>query len=160
MCPSYIRKNLFTTLLLVLPLTVNAQESRLASLPDKVKINILKRHPTAIDLHAVGNEIHFSHYLLEVAYKVEGNDTEVLDLFSEDGKLFANELTVENLNDAPHLVKETLENNVPGYKIIKAELVGNPNGLGEEYELYLLVGDEIMKVSINQKGNIVQSGHS
>lgn len=103
MCPSYIRKNLFTTLLLVLPLTVNAQESRLASLPDKVKINILKRHPTAIDLRAVGNEIHFSHYLLEVAYKVEGNDTEVLDLFSEDGKLFANELTVENLNDAPHL---------------------------------------------------------
>jgi hypothetical protein len=74
MCPSYIRNNLFTTLLLVLPLTVNAQESRLASLPDKVKINILKRHPTAIDLRAVGNEIHFSHYLLEVAYKVEGND--------------------------------------------------------------------------------------
>lgn len=96
-------------LLLVLTATVNAQPSRKVGIPDQIKTNILMWHPTAIDLHA-GHEIHFSHYLLAVVYKEKGSETEISELFSEDGSLFANELTVENVNTAPVAVKEALQN--------------------------------------------------
>ncbi|WP_333872978.1 hypothetical protein [Methylobacter sp.] len=141
-----------TLLLSAIAVTVNAQQSTKAGVPEKVKADILKRHPTAQDLQA-SHEVHFGQDLLEVAFKEEGKEPK-LELFKTNGNLFTDELLLEDLNEAPPAVKEVLEKSFPGYELKKAELIANPNGAGEEYEMYLVVGDVNWKVSINEKGNI------
>lgn len=139
-------------LLSAIALTVNAQQSINISIPEKVEADILKRHPTAQDLEA-SHEVHFGYDLLEVTFKEEGK-TPILELFNADDTLFTDELLLDNLQEAPPEVKETLDKNFPGYKLKKAEVIANPYGVGEEYEIYLIVGDVNWKVSVNEKGNI------
>ncbi|MGZ4970035.1 MAG: hypothetical protein ACXV8O_04580 [Methylobacter sp.] len=141
-----------TLLLSAIALTVNAQQSTNADIPEKVKADILQRHPTARDFQA-GHEVHFGQDLLEVAFKEEGKEPK-LELFKSNGNLFTDELPLEDLNEAPAAVKEALEKSFPGYKLKKAELIANPNGVGEEYEMYLIVGDVNWKVSVNEKGKL------
>lgn len=132
--------------------TGNAEQSTDVSIPEKVKADIIKRHPKAHDLQG-SHETHFGHELLEVTFKEEGKEPK-LELFNADGKLFTDELPLDSLNEAPPVVKEALEKNFSGYELKKAELIANPNGPGEEYEMYLSVGSVNWKVSINEKGNI------
>jgi hypothetical protein len=139
-------------LLSTIALTANALQSTNVSIPEKVKSDILTRHPKAQDLQA-SYETHFGQNLLEVAFKEEGKEPK-LELFKTNGALFTDELPLEDLNEAPPAVKEALEKNFPGYELKKAELIANPNGAGEEYEMYLVVGDVYWKVSVNEKGNI------
>jgi len=141
-----------TLLLSGLACTVNAEQSAEVSIPEKVKADILKRHPNADDLQA-SHEIHFDHDLLEVSYKEDGKEPK-LELFKADGKLFTDELPLDDLNEAPPAVKEALAKNFPGYALKKAELIVNPNGIGEEYEIYLVVGGVNWKFSIDEKGGI------
>jgi hypothetical protein len=124
-----------------------------AEIPDKVRADILKRHPTAQDFQAA-YETHYQRRLLEVSFKEEANDNPTLELFREDGKLFTNELPLFDLTEAPQAVKDSLETNFPSYQLKKAELIVNPNGVGEEYEVYMLVGGANWKISVNEKGKI------
>ncbi len=154
----YIKATYTIILLFVLTAAVNAQPSRNFSIPEPIKSNILNRHPTAIDFHS-GHEIYFSHYLLEVVYKEKGSKTEISELFSEDGKLFANEITAENQNAAPAVVKEALQNSFQVYALKKVELIGNPDGLDKADETYLLVGNVSWKGAMYQKGNRLERVH-
>ena len=147
-----ITTTLGALLLSAVAFTVSAEQSAEISIPEKVKADIIKRHPTAHDLQA-SHENHFGHKLLEVTFKEDDKDTK-LELFKADGNLFTDELPLDSLNEAPPAVKEALEKSFPGYELKKAELIANPNGPGEEYELYLVVGGVNWKVSINEKGNI------
>ncbi len=151
-----MRHTIITTLvafiLSVFTYTANAQQSVNVDIPKKVKADILKRHPKAQDLEA-SNEVHFGQNLLEVTFKEEGSKIPDFELFKENGDLFTNELFLDDLNEAP-TIKEALEKNFPGYELKKAALIVNPNGVGEEYEIYLTVGGVNWKVSFNQKGNI------
>lgn len=61
---------------------------------------------------------------------------------------------MDGLDEAPPVVKEVLEKDFPGYELKKAELITNPNGVGEEYEVYLVAGGVNWKASINEKGKI------
>ncbi|QWF72346.1 hypothetical protein KEF85_07840 [Methylomonas paludis] len=124
------------------------------SIPDKVKANILKRHPKAQDFQA-SHENHFNQRLLEVTYKEEGSEEPILELFRADGHLFTNEVPLVGIGEAPPEVKQALETNFPGYVLKKVEMAGNPNGIGEEYEINLQVGGSNWKVSINDKGEIL-----
>lgn len=146
-----------TLLLSAVAFTGNAQQSADVSIPEKVKADIIKRHPKAHDLQA-SHETHFGHDLLEVTFKEDDKESK-LELFEADGKLFTDELPLDDLNEAPPAVKEALEKNFPGYELKKAELIVNPNGVGEEYEIYLVVGDVHWKVSINEKGNVEGKDH-
>lgn len=141
-----------TLLLSAAAFTVNAEQSTNVDIPEKVKVDIIKRHPKAHDLQA-SHEIHFGHHLLEVTFKEDDKESK-LELFKADGKLFTDELPLDDLNEAPPAVKEALEKNFPGYELKKAELIVNPNGVGEEYEIYLVAGGVNWKVSVNEKGNI------
>jgi hypothetical protein len=132
--------------------TVNAEQSANVDIPEKVKEDVIKRHPKAHDLQG-SHESHFGHKLLEVTFKEDDKEPK-FELFKADGKLFTDELPLDSLNEAPPAVKEALEKSFPGYVLKKAELIANPNGPGEEYELYLVVGDVNWKVSIDEKGNI------
>lgn len=123
------------------------------TIPEKVRADILKRHPKALDLQA-SHEIHFKRKLLEVSFKEEGNPDQLLELFREDGHLFSNELLMDDLSEAPPAIKTTLEQQFAGYTLKKAEMIANPNGTGEEYEIYLQVGSVNWKLSLTEKGEI------
>jgi hypothetical protein len=121
--------------------------------PEKIKADILKRYPKAIDMQA-SHEIHFKRPLLEVSFKVEGSEEPILELFRDDGHLFTNEMRLDDLSEAPPEVKQALEKEFPGYALKKAEMIGNPNGVGEEYEVYLVAGGANWKVSVTENGQI------
>jgi len=136
-------------------LTVSAAvQAATVNIPEKVKADILKRHPNAQDLQA-SPEIHFQRKLLEVSFKVEGEEKPLMELFREDGHLFTNELPVDDISEASSVVRESLDVNFPNHQIKKIEMIANPNGVGEEYEIYLQSGGANWKVSVNQKGEIV-----
>jgi len=132
-----------------------AQQPAVVNIPEKVKADILKRHPNAQDFQA-SHEIHYKRHLLEVSFKVEGDDQPVLELFREDGNLFTNELQLDDISEAAAPVKEALQSNFPGYTLKKAEMIANPYGVGEEYEVYLVAGGANWKVSVTDKGEIVE----
>ncbi|MDX8126490.1 hypothetical protein ACH5Y9_13785 [Methylomonas sp. BW4-1] len=132
--------------------TAQAQDSASVAIPDKVRANILKRHPQAQDLKAT-QETHFGQQLLEVSFK-DTEDELKHELFRTDGALFANEILLDNGLEISPDVTKVLADNFPGYKLHKAELVINPNGVGEEYELFIEVGGSKWKVAVNDKGKI------
>jgi len=132
--------------------TAQAQDSASVAIPDKVRANILKRHPQAQDLKAT-QETHFGQQLLEVSFK-DTEDELKHELFRTDGALFANEILLDNGLEISPDVTNVLADNFPGYKLHKAELVINPNGVGEEYELFIEVGGSKWKVAVNDKGKI------
>ncbi|MCQ8119453.1 hypothetical protein [Methylomonas rosea] len=132
--------------------TAQAQETGNVAVPDKVRANILKRHPQAQDLKAT-HETHFGQQVLEVSFKDVEDETKH-ELFRTDGALFANEILLANGLEISPDVTKVLADNFPGYKLHKAELVINPNGVGEEYELFIEVGGSKWKVAVNDKGQI------
>ncbi|AMK75655.1 MULTISPECIES: hypothetical protein [Methylomonas] len=132
--------------------TAQAQETGNVTVPDKVRANILKRHPQAQDFKAT-HETHFGQQVLEVSFK-DLEDEIKHELFRTDGALFANEILLANGLEISPDVTKVLADNFPGYKLHKAELVINPNGVGEEYELFIEVGGSKWKVAVNDKGKI------
>lgn len=128
-----------------------AESAATAEIPQKARENLLKRHPQAQDLRA-SHETHFGNKLLEISFK-EGDQT-LLELYRSNGALFTNEMPVEDSLLIPPTVVATLTKQFPDYQYKKAELIANPNGAGEEYEIYLTLNDVNWKVTIDDKGNI------
>lgn len=152
-----MRKSFLPLLSLIvfsLTFTVNAESVKPGDIPEKVVASIMKRHPKAQDLQA-SHEQHFGKKLLEISFKDENNQP-VLELFTPEGHLFTSELAIESLNELSPLVIEALNRDFPHYSIRKAEMVGNPNGVGEEYEVYISADNINWKVSIDDHGKIIQ----
>ncbi len=133
--------------------SVQAAESGTVAIPDKVRASILKRHPQAQDLQA-SHETHFGQQLIEVRFK-DAEDDLKHELFRADGALFANEILLANGLEISPEVTKVLAANFAGYRLEKAELVINPNGVGEEYELYIAIDGVKWKVAINDKGTVL-----
>ncbi len=147
--------SLTTVLFLAVASISFAEQLVSVDIPDNVKTEVLRRHPKAQNLEAI-NVFHFGQDLLEVTFKEEGSTEMLVELFKTNGKFFTNELLIDDLNAISSTAKESLAKNFAGYKLIKAELITNPNGVGEEYEIDLVVGGENWKVSINEKGDILE----
>ncbi len=45
--------------------------------------------------------------------------------------------------------------NYPKYEILAMKTVANPNGVGEEYEIDLLVSGKILNITIDDQGKII-----
>ncbi|HEY8095107.1 MAG TPA: hypothetical protein VIE65_03320, partial [Methylobacter sp.] len=84
-----VTTTLGTLLLSAIAFTVSAEQTTNVDIPEKVKADIIKRHPKANDLQA-SHEIHFGHELLEVTFREESNEP-FLELFTAHGKLFTDE---------------------------------------------------------------------
>ncbi|MCK9397028.1 MAG: hypothetical protein M0Q44_15730 [Methylobacter sp.] len=147
-----MRKFLTLTLGIAALAIVFSAKAEPVSIPEKVAADILKRHPKAHELQA-SHEKHFGVELLEVVFKEE-KDEPYLELFTHDGHLFANELLIEDLSEVSPAVIEVVKQHFPKYELKKAELIANPNGVGEEYEIYLVADGANWKVSINGQGGI------
>lgn len=130
----------------------SAEPSQSVSIPEKVSKNILKRYPKAQDMHAA-NETHFGQKLLEVSFKDEEGQ-EVLELFTAKGHLFSNEIKVEDLVNILPPIIATLKKEFPGHELQRVELIVNPNGFGEEYEVYLRAADVNWRIAMTDQGVI------
>ncbi|MCK9608252.1 MAG: hypothetical protein M0R33_17545 [Methylomonas sp.] len=128
-------------------------DSHPVSIPEKVSQNILKRHPSAYDLRA-SHETHFGQQLLEVGYKDETGQP-ILELFTSHGHLLTNELLIEDFQEIYPQVTAVLKREFPQHEFKKAELIGNPNGVGEEYEIYLHAAGTDWKVSVSGDGELL-----
>ncbi|AEG00086.1 hypothetical protein [Methylomonas methanica] len=151
-----MRKSLastFGTGLLVLAVAAHAEAIHPASIPEIVKRDIMKRHPSAQNLQG-SHETHFGKKLLEVSYKDADGQT-LLELFTSHGDLFTNEILIEDIDEIQPRVIARLKKEFQQYAIQKAELIGNPNGVGEEYEIYLKAAGRNWKISITDQGVIL-----
>lgn len=141
-----------TSAAIFLSFNISAEPSQSVSIPAKVSANILKRHPTAQEMKG-SPETHFGQKLLEVSFKVDTGET-LMELFTENGHLFTNEILVESYDGISQAAIRTLKTEFPNFTLQKIELIGNPNDAGEEYEIYLTSEGQQWKVSINDSGTI------
>ncbi|MGY6274807.1 hypothetical protein [Methylomonas sp. MgM2] len=131
---------------------IQAETDTSINIPENVHSNILKRHPSAHEMRA-SEETHFGQQLLEVTFKDE-NEQQIIELFTAKGHVFTNELKVEGLSGVSSAAIATLEREFPSHTLQKTELVVNPNGVGEEYEIYLRANGYDWKVCINERGEL------
>lgn len=150
MC-KFVASSVIATLLVFL-VPAYAESDLAIAIPEKVSASILKRHPGAHELSA--KEVtHFGQKLLEVAFKDE-NDQEILELFTVKGHIFTRALKAEDLGSVSPSAIDRLNQEFPKHTLQKTEIVVNPNGAGEEYELYLHADGYDWKVCINDKGEL------
>ena len=144
--------SLLLTGTLSLILTANAWADAESAIPGKIKDHILKRHPQATDLQA--REVtHFGNKLLNVSYKDQAELN--MELFRANGTLYSNVLLVEDPTPLPPAIFKALKSEFADYQFKKAEMVINPNGVGEEYAMFVVVDGANWVVSINDKGQIL-----
>lgn len=130
----------------------HAEDAETVAVPDKARASIMKRHPQAQDLQA-SRETHFGQDLLEVRFK-NADDQIQHELFRTNGAFFSTELTQNHGFGVSPEATKVLSETFPGYRIEKSEVVVNPNGAGEEYELYLVTSGGKWKVTIDDKGKM------
>lgn len=147
----FVASSVIATLLAFL-VPAHAESDLSLAIPEKVLANILKRHPGAHEMSAK-EETHFGQKLLEVTFKDE-NDQEILELFTAKGHIFTRELKAEGLGGVSSSAIDRLNQEFPNHTLQKTEIVVNPNGAGEEYELYLHADGYDWKVCINDKGEL------
>lgn len=126
------------------------------AIPARVKDQLLKRHPQAAEIQA-SPESHFGNHLLKVSFKE--NDEINMELFRANGALYSNVLPVDDPTPLPSALLNTLKSEFTGYQFKKAELVVNPNGVGEEYGVYLLVDNANWLVWVNDKGQVLNKSN-
>lgn len=120
-------------------------------MPPKIKESLLKRHPQASELQAEETK-HFGNALIKVTYK-DQDEVNML-LFRSNGALFSNVLLIEDPTPLPSPLVQALKNEFPAYEFKKAEMFVNPNGSGEEYEVFLIANGMQWLVSINDQGQV------
>lgn len=126
------------------------------AIPDKVRQHLLKRHPQATDLQA-SEESHFGTPLLKISYK---DDEQVnMELFKSSGALFTNVMPIEDPTPLSQELLKTLKTQFSDYQFKKGEMVANPNGVGEEYTLYLVANGLNWRILINEKGQLLDKGN-
>lgn len=131
---------------------LQASESVKIELPQAVKDGVYKRHPNAVDL--VGySEKHFGKELIDVKFNEE---TVFYDeLFRLNGKFFVNKLMMLQAQDVPLDVIDVLKKEFPVYEFKQAASTVNPNGIGQDYELYISAEGKDWRVVINNQSELV-----
>lgn len=150
-------------LLAIVSISVNAKPLSKQDIPVKVFDYIAKKHPQARDFK-IQEKTHFGQPLYEVSFIVDQTDKNgqayqetVVNLFRVNGRFYSNALVVEHnaFNIIPSDTEKNLQSNYPNYEILAMKTVVNPNGVGEEYDVQLLVSGKIMDVSINSQGKLI-----
>ncbi len=74
-----------------------------------------------------------------------------------NGHFYTNAMVVqqEAFNILPSATVKSLQLKYPEYKILAMKTVANPNGVGEEYEVDLLVSGKKWNISIDGQGTLI-----
>lgn len=132
--------------------SLKAAEPVAIDVPAMVKENIFKRHPKAVGLEA-SPENHFGKDMIGVQFKEE--DVLYNELFRLNGKFFINKLIINEEEDVPSDILESLKKEFPEYEFKKAALSVNPDGIGQEYDLYIISKGGKWKVVIDGQGKMI-----
>jgi hypothetical protein len=159
--------------IVVLTLTsfpLQAKQIAKEQLPAKIIAHFTKKHPIVTDFVAE-EKTHFGQALIEINFKEE-KKTKVLDeeaaevkpvnikeetavFYRADGHFFVNAEKIYAFNVIPELITNALKKLYPDYKVTAAQLIPNPNGAGEEYEVTLNSRGHIWAVSVSGKGAVI-----
>ncbi len=142
--------------------SANAAVIRNQDAPENIFTYLHKKYPGAEDI-TIEQKIHFGQTLYEVKFKenkADGNEIhkqELVKLFRANGRFYTNAYQVERhaFNVIPAEAEQTLKTQYPDYKILSMRMISNPNGVGDEYEIELLVSGNILNITINNSGAIV-----
>lgn len=158
----YLLQFIFITLAIV-SISVHAKVISKQDVPEKVFSFIHKKHPKAQDI-TIEEKTHFGRSLYAVKFNVSQTDKnnkiykeKYIDLFKTDGHFYTNVMAVDrsSFSMISTKIKKSLQLLYPDYQILEMNLVSNPYGAGEEYELVLLVSGQIWNISMDEKGNLI-----
>ncbi len=150
-------------LLITVSLTGNAQTLNKQDVPEKIFDYIYKKHPEAKDI-SITEKKHFNQPLYEANFTAKNIDKngqsyeeKITDLFRINGHFYTNELVVDHnaFNIMSPAALKSLKSHYPKYEILVMKIVTNPNTVGEEYEIDMLVSGKIRNISMNSQGEII-----
>ncbi len=153
--------------------SVQAKQLTKDQLPEKIRTHFAKKHPKVTNL-VITEEKHFGQDLYELDF-VEELTIKVPDekdakgqklkeqvaqektavFYRTNGHFFINAEKIEAFNIIPGVVINALKAAFPDYKITAAQLIPNPNGPFEEYEVVINATGGTWRVSIDNKGGII-----
>ena len=153
--------------------TVEAKQLTKQELPEKILSHFAKKHPKVTNL-VITEEKHFGQDLYELDFieeltikvpdekdvkgqklKAEVAKEETAVFYRKNGHFFVNSEKIYAFNIIPGIVINGLKAAFPDYKITAAQLIVNPNGPGEEYEVVITSAGKPWRVSLDSKGTII-----
>jgi hypothetical protein len=160
-------------ILAVSSVTVQAKQLTKEQLPAKVIAHFNKKHPKTSNL-VITEQKHFGQTLYELNFteeltirvpdekdvkgeklKDQVTKEEAAVFYRTNGHFFVNSEKIYAFNIIPGVVINGLKAAFPDYKITAAQLVINPNGPGEEYEITITSAGQSWNVGLNSKGMII-----
>ena len=154
---------IFMLLLTLTSLTVSAEVINMQDLPQGALEYMHKYHPKAKGIH-VQEKTHFGQPFYQVTFKeskTDQNNTpyedEMGELFRPNGQLFTNIIVVEkhSFNVISDQAVKTLQSTYPNHKILAVKMINNPNRYCEEYDIDLMVSGNILEVTVDNNGTIL-----
>jgi hypothetical protein len=149
---------------------VQAKTLTKEQLPEKALTHFNKKHPKVTNL-VITEQKHFGQALYELSFteeltikvpddkgtklKTQVSKEEVSIFYRTNGHFFVDAEKIYAFNIIPGVVMDGLKAAFPDYKITAAQLVINPNGVGEEYEVVINSLGNLWAVSLDSKGGII-----
>jgi hypothetical protein len=149
---------------------VQAKTLTKEQLPEKAITHFNKKHPKVTNL-VITEQKHFGQALYELSFteeltikvpddkgtklKTQVSKEEVSIFYRTNGHFFVDAEKIYAFNIIPGVVMDGLKAAFPDYKITAAQLVINPNGVGEEYEVVINSLGNSWAVSLDSKGGII-----
>lgn len=156
--------------LAVSSVSVQAKQLTKEQLPAKILEHFNKKHPKTSNL-VISEEKHFGQALYELNFteqliikvpdekgaklKAQEATEETAVFYRTNGHFFVSAEKIFAFNIIPGVVINGLKAAFPDYKITAAQLIPNPNGVGEEYEIAITAQGQPWHVSIDSKGKII-----
>lgn len=153
--------------------SLQAKQLTKEQLPEKIRTHFAKKHPKVTNL-VITEEKHFGQALYELDFieeltikvpdekdvkgqklKAEVAKEETAVFYRTNGHFFVNSEKIYAFNIIPGVVINGLKAAFPEYKMTAAQLIPNPNGPGEEYEVVITAAGGTWRVSIDSKGGII-----
>jgi hypothetical protein len=165
-------KKLFCAALCLAISSVSVQAKQISKeqLPAKAIAHFNKKHPKVSKL-VITEQKHFGQALYELSFteeltikvpdekgtklKDKVSQEEVSLFYRTNGHFFVDAEKIYAFNIIPSVVINGLKDAFPDYKMTAAQLVINPNGVGEEYEVMITSLGNPWSVSIDSKGVII-----
>lgn len=140
------------TLAALISLPITASALNMGNAPDIVISNFKKQHPDQ-KIERISKETHFDRTLYEV--KLYGPRIEHEQaLYNEKGEEVAHETPID-IEALPKAVRETINTEFAGFKILDAEKISLPASQLVEYEADLSNGTESWEVVLNPEGQLL-----
>jgi hypothetical protein len=148
----YLSKLSFLALM-IFSISVSAEILNKDAIPEKIKAQLAKRHPDAVEITAE-KKVHFAQELYEVFFSV--NKEKIIELYRPDGHFYAKAQEVQSIFLMVPGSEKNLKAAFNDVVVKESIMVANPNSSGEEYDLLITSGGKNWSVIVDGNGNVVK----